>query len=563
MRPDRRTRPVRGRVALLVHLILSIGFAWFVALVGQGRTGLDSVTAAWLAVFGVTLAGLAAWLLVSTIGIARVTGRPLGQVAARAVWTALPLAVPIGLAVAAYASDAVNHRLTQTDDLLWIWGSAIGVWVAAQVISVPLALDRVAVRPADWARRLLAGAREVGAPRLTFPLVLAQFIALRALLAFLWQPFGFFERGSDVGAFEQRARLALRGLQPYTDYWVEYPPAFPWAATGLKLLSVHFGGGEAAFQVLFSLFILLFEAGTLVLIHRIALRVYDPSRALAAAVVYAFLFFPLYIANRHFEAMAVFFLLLGIYAVIEGRRHSAAVALTLGVLTKLFPLAGFPGLLAGAGWGMRARALALTAAVLTGALLPLAIRGREFFLASIQNMAARPAWETLWALADGYFSFGSIHRFREDPGTALEFNYVADLPPALWPAIAAVLVAILAYLAFRRTPITPAAPVWSAGVALAAFAIYLKGWSPQFMVWFLPFVVIAYPGGRGFLIATALSALALLESPGYFVAWSDRSWVLWVIVITRTLAIAAIGVMFLRRLWALDNPTAVRSHRSD
>ena len=69
------------------------------------------------------------------------------------------------------------------------------------------------------------------------------------------------------------------------------------------------------------------------------------------------------------------------------------------------------------------------------------------------------------------------------------------------------------------------------------------------MVWLLPFALLAFPGGRGFLIATGLSVLALLEYPAYFVLWSEHPWVLWILVVARTLAIAALGAVFARRLW--------------
>ena len=109
---------------------------------------------------------------------------------------------------------------------------------------------------------------------------------------------------------------------------------------------------------------------------------------------------------------------------------------------------------------------------------------------------------------------------------------------------------LYAALALRRTPATPASLVWTTGLALTAFALYLRGWSPQFMVWLLPFALLAFPGGRGFLIATGLSGLALLEYPVYFVLWwYYHPWTLWIVVVLRTLAILSLGVVFARRLW--------------
>ncbi len=547
--PDYPALRWRGIAALLVTLVLILGLALFIALMREGRTTLGGISATWVLYFAITVAATAGWSMAGVLLVAFAAQRRVDDVLSGYVWTHWPLLAPAALAVMAFVSDAVNHRLIQTDDLRWFWAAPIGVWAAGQVLWLPLSLDRARLRPLQIARdavRALAGGRFT---RLTFGLIFVQFVLLRLGLALLWRPIGLFERGSDVGAYEQRARLALQGLQPYLDYWVEYPPVFPWMASGLKLLSVPLGGDEAAFQVLFSLAMVVFEAGILWLIHAIAVRIWDEPRGLVTAAAYAALFYPIYIANRHFESIALFFLLLGMYLVMRERRHTASLVIALGVLTKLFPAAALPALLAGQSWKARGRLVALAVAAVAGALAPLAVTAREFFVASLQNMLMRPGWETVWALADGYFGFGWIHRYRQAPHTALEFNYTPDLPAVAWWAAAGVVVALYAVLALRRSPLTPASIVWTTGLALAAFALYLRGWSPQFMVWLLPFTLLAFPGGRGFLIATGLSALALLEYPGYFVLWSDHQWVLWIVVVARTLAILALGAVFARRLW--------------
>lgn len=539
----------RGIAALFVALLLILGLAVFIALMREGRTTPGGISGPWALYFGLTFAATTAWSLAGVVLVAFVARRRVDDVLVGHAWTHWPLIAPATLAVMAFMSDVVNHRLVKTDDLRWLWAAPIGIWIAGQVLWLPLSLDRVRPTPLRVLREAATGLAGSRFTRLTFGLIFVQFVLLRLGLALLWRPIGLFERGSDVGAYEQRARLALQGLQPYLDYWVEYPPVFPWTASGLKLLSVPLGGDEAAFQVLFSLMMVGFEAGVLWLIHAIAVRVWDAPRALVAAAAYAALFYPIYIANRHFESIATLFLLLAVYLVMRERRHTAALAIALGVLTKLFPVAVLPALLAGQSWSARMRLAGLLLAAVGGALAPLAVLGREFFVASFQNMLMRPAWETVWALADGYFGFGWIHRYRQSPDTALEFNYTPDLPAAAWWSVAVVVAGLYALLALRRQPLTPAAIVWSTGLALVAFALYLRGWSPQFMVWLLPFAVLAFPGGRGFLIATGLSMLSLLEYPAYFVLWSDHQWVLWIVVVARTLAILALGVVFARRLW--------------
>ena len=371
--PEYPARRWRGIVALAVTLALILGLAVFIALMREGRTTLGDISAAWALYLVVAFAATAGWGLACVLLVAFVAQRRVDDVLVGYVWTHWPLLAPTTLAVMAFVSDVVNHRLVATDDLRWLWAVPIGVWVAGQVLWLPLSLDRVRPDPVRVVRDAVAALAGGRFTRLTFGLIFVQFVLLRLGLALLWRPIGLFERGSDVGAYEQRARLALQGLQPYLDYWVEYPPVFPWIASGLKLLSVPLGGDEAAFQVLFSLMMVGFEAGILWLIHAIAVRVWDEPRGLVTAAAYAALFYPIYIANRHFESIAGFFLLLGVYLVIRERRHTAALAIALGLLTKLFPVAALPALLAGQTWTARARYVGLTVVAVVGALAPLAV----------------------------------------------------------------------------------------------------------------------------------------------------------------------------------------------
>ena len=163
------------------------------------------------------------WSTAGTALISFTARRRLDDVANRHVWTHLPLLIPTGLAVAAYQSDEANHVLTQSAQSQWLWGLALGIWIAGLALWLPVGLDNQPIRVLGL---LEASLRAIGASaftRLTFGLIFVQFVVTRSLFAIFWQPIGFFERGSDVGAYEQRARLAMQGLYPYLDYWVEYP----------------------------------------------------------------------------------------------------------------------------------------------------------------------------------------------------------------------------------------------------------------------------------------------------------------------------------------------------
>ena len=73
-----------------------------------------------------------------------------------------------------------------------------------------------------------------------------------------------------------------------------------------------------------------------------------------------------------------------------------------------------------------------------------------------------------------------------------------------------------------------------AGLTATFFLLYNKGYSPQFLVYVLPFVVLLMPNGRGVTYAIILTILNVLEQPVYFVMLPDETWLLTSVVIART-----------------------------
>ena len=63
--------------------------------------------------------------------------------------------------------------------------------------------------------------------------------------------------------------------------------------------------------------------------------------------------------------------------------------------------------------------------------------------------------------------------------------------------------------------------------------LYSKGYSPQFLVYLLPFMVLLMPNGRGLTYALVLTGLNVLEQPIYFVLLPDENWLLIFVVVMR------------------------------
>jgi len=368
-------------------------------------------------------------------------------------------------------------------------------------------------------------------------------------------------------------RLSDQGLYPYIHYWMEYPPLLSWlpvAAYRLSHLLPVWNHPWLWYNVTMGALLLPFELGNLLLVYLISLKVYDRPTALRSAVFYASLFVPLFTWLGWFDCFPLFFLLLALYLILAGRPALAGLATGAGFMTKIIPLLLLP-----VGWrrfGPLSRRsvtyVALTVLAIVAIALPfLAIRS-DLFFASFVNIVTRPSWETVWALLDGYFTGGAVAPLdqRFDPGTAADPGRVSHLP---WLWISLAFAGLYLVLYTRRIRWEEGKRVLAfSGLSVILFMLYSKGYSPQFLVYILPFVVLLMPNLKGVAYALLLSAINWLEWPVAQLMLPTHHWLLAAAVLLRTLLLVTLAVEMgyllfpslraspLRR-WALRVPLVV------
>jgi len=537
---------------VLLMGVLSGCVGMCVSSLAYGRAHPFQATNEWV-VLGVSTgcAVLLIYLVVSAL-IFRIRRCSLGLGLALASRPLYPLFLAIPFTVFLYASDEFNHWVISTRESFWIWlvpGSIFVLWTIITILWHLDAVDPSLRSRSEWTKSLQ------GSFDNSLGLCLIQFLALRIPVLLLLTPHGLFERGTDFGAYEQRARLGDQGLYPIIDYWVEYPPLFPWIASLARSMSNVLGGGYERFDITLGACILLFDVGVLVLIYLISMRIHSRSVAYQIATFYTLLFLPLYIARRHFEAIPMFFMLLGIYWALSNRLRSAAAALGIGFTAKVFPALLILVLLNRAGWRRLLSVFTGFALPVLVVVLPFYVISREFLVASFRNMIERPAWESLWALIGGYSSYGWVHRYRLDPGTATEFSQGAVISLGYMSLLTLGFLIALALIFFvSRHSRSEQSIVLISLTILSLFAIFLKGWSPQFAVWFVPLLLLAFPGSRGLCLSLLLTFVSLLEYPAYFVLWSEHDVVLWIIVIARTVFFSVVAIVALMELRSETSP---------
>lgn len=404
-------------------------------------------------------------------------------------------------------------------------------------------------------------------PILGFGWVLLLFFSFRWLSLLLLRPGGFIRDWSDFDTYLGLASVSDYGLYPFLHYWLEWPPLVPWLAVGAYKLSLLLPAWPDDPRLWFVLILgtvfVLFEAGNLALLYRISARLYGhaatgqaSSPVLRPVWLYALLFVPLYTMLGFFDSIALFFLLLALDCALRERLVRSAVAVGIGFMVKLTPIVFLPvavrhlwHLAENRATGLRDGALYIVTTALTILALtaPFLLTRPAWLLALARAVVGRSSWETVWAILEGYYGFGVVAGDRLDPAETVFSVHPTTLP---WFAIA--LVFALFYLAMwlpRAEYRQPRRMVALTGLTVALFLLYSKGYSPQFLIYLLPFIVLLFPNRRGVVYSLLLTLLNILEQPVYFVLVPDARQLLVAIVAARWLVLGVLLLEFASVIW--------------
>jgi hypothetical protein len=369
--------------------------------------------------------------------------------------------------------------------------------------------------------------------------------SFRLMTLLLFRPGGFIMDWSEYYNFLSTARLSDYGLYPFRDFWVEYPPLFPWLFTAIYRLSLLIPPWDIyrfSFNTLLGLSLLPFEMGNLILVYLIALEIYNQSTALRCSWYYTCLFVPVYTLISYFDCLPLFFLLLALYLLLRGHERLAGFALGTGTMIKLIPVLVLPvGLRILK--GLSKKVGLLVSAIVTIGLwsAPFLWLGRDFYFTFLKSVLTRSSWETIWAVLEGYYGYGVVPGDRLNP--AADFSIHPSTLPWSWITLAFAMVGLWLYTRPLESK-NKRKTVLLAALTLNLFFLYSKGYSPQFLVNLLPFVVLLLPNLRGVIYCTLLSVINIIEFPIFFVMLYNEHWILVAIVVMRSMLLLALGIEY-------------------
>ncbi len=391
-----------------------------------------------------------------------------------------------------------------------------------------------------------------GELRLGFWLIVGLAAALRLPLLIVMP-------GIDYGFYASLGRLSEFGFLPFRDYWVEYPPVFPWLAVltyrfTLLFPPTFFVDRTVTYHVVLGAVMVAADLVIIALIGALGARLWSRAEAERRMILYVALFWPLVVALGWYDTLPCAMLILGLWCILRQQAGAAGALAGLGFMTKIFPIVLAPIAIKFLP-GRRERLATLAwAVVVTAAIaVPLLVISPTYFIASYRVIFSRSAWETVWALLDGYFSYGKVAPLgvRFDPTTV---DYVAF--PSRIPTLPLTLLAALLYAVLLLRPVARTArnAVLFTALSIVGFLLYSKGYSPQFIIYILPFVIVLLPWRRAVGYSLALSAFNLLAWPIYHEWLAQVSWLLGIAVVGRTALLLALAWEWLAELWGFRNP---------
>jgi hypothetical protein len=397
--------------------------------------------------------------------------------------------------------------------------------------------------------RLIDRGRQRFGQHQDFLLLALLFTAFRFLTLLLSEPGGYILDWSGYyvpgASFVQ---LSDWGYYPIVHYWMEYPPLFPWLSVLVYRLSLFlplWRDPELWFNLLLGSALLLFEIGNLVLVYGIALTLRGRQGAIRCAWLYALLFFPLMTLLFWFENFALFFLLLGVYMIIAKRPAWAGLSAGVGFMVKLVP--AFIGPVALRVFPRVPQKIIYMAVGLVVALLialPFLLNNPTFFLTPFLYQGSTGPWETIWALLDGYYTGGETTplEIRFDPTNIAVSFHESTFP--YW-IVALAFMAIYLGLYTRRIDWQDNLKAVSfCGLSISLFLIFSKGYSPQWIINLLPFIVLLMPDLRGVAYSILLMGANVLEFPVALVLLAQHQWVFIFAVVLRTVVLVLVSVEF-------------------
>jgi len=375
--------------------------------------------------------------------------------------------------------------------------------------------------------------------RIEIKYVVSLFLLVRIFLL-ISLPYEGVKGYGDLWNYFSQAQLGI----PFIDFWTEFPPLFPFLS---KLLFVMASGREHSFTYLFFIGMSCIQAGNIYLFYKLLDFLPGVKAKGERVILYAGILLGLSYGWGYFDPLVNFVILVSMLFLLKGNYTLSSILIAAGTLVKWFPLLVLP-----AGWKMMQKKRKFIMIVVVVILIVLFVWGALFLIspdmtkASLISQLKKGSWETVWALLDGNINTGNfgpnIDRLAPE-----SINELEPQQAVISPWVTLLIFTAAGLIIFFSVGVTDAEGFINfTAVTIVLFFIWSPGYSPQWMLYFLPFILCLFPFRQSLLISLIWTFVHLMEWPIFLSRGLFRT--LYFVVPLRTGLLVLLGIMFYQNL---------------
>jgi uncharacterized membrane protein len=347
--------------------------------------------------------------------------------------------------------------------------------------------------------------------------------------------------GDTVTYAKYGRALVDHGRVPYRDFYDEYPPgSVPVFAAPAVISDAHY---VLVFKLLMTACGLGFVLCAVWIVERLQLS----YLRLAPVILAPPLMGPVFL-NRY-DPLPAFLSSLALVALLRRRDRTAGALLGIGTVVKIYPAVVVPL----AARRVRSPSGAAAAFVVAAAILFL-----PFFL-----LAPGGVGYSLWTQMKRHLqieSLGSSLLLAASKLGIHHVNWIAGAPGSIdlggrlayavgtLSSLLSIALVLLVAWAYWRAPDSDVRLVTAWAAAVAAFTVFGKVLSPQYLTWLAPIVPLA-SGRKGLYAAGTLLAALALTQPEYFLGnhgLRNQDWSIWLLLLRNALLVATFCLLYLQ-----------------
>jgi hypothetical protein len=321
---------------------------------------------------------------------------------------------------------------------------------------------------------------------------------------------------SFVDTFDQQYYLQsflnmLSGKIPYADFSFDYPP-LAFIPIILAAVPALLFNSFYAFIVSFQFLMTICDAVIVACIYLIGLKIYNEKTALIAAALYATAFSGAYFVLTKFDAFPSALLMVAVLVTVYGMTFGGYIAVITGFLAKIYPVISLPFLFF---YNAKTTSLKQEIWSILKICIPVAV------IIGVPVVVLRPGIISTYVTGslvrtDVYVNTPTftIYTWLHDIfHLGISSGILSDLMYAL---LGVILIVLVLYAWIDRKPGEKTL------VKLLALSIFstvfcMKYHSPQYILWFLPFVSLLVADSlAGILVFYLMQVIAFLEFPLLF-----------------------------------------------